>query len=342
MKAAFLAQIGRFEIKEVPIPEVKPNEVLVRIKAVGICGSDVHYYKSGRIGPTKAVFPYIVGHECSGVVEKTGSDVVKARPGMRVVVEPAIYCYECRFCREGRYNICPNVGFLGTPPVQGAYSEYLVVPQENVFEIPAGMSFEEAVLLEPLTIAFHAVKLADLKEEHDVAVFGCGTIGLNILSAIRDITKGRIFAIDRLDYRLEAARRLGADYIINSDRHDPVKFVIENTEYGVERCFEAAGSVEAMKIAAEMTSFGGIVVLGGIPEEDEIRINAHSSRRKELDIRFLRRSNGEIGDAVRHLTRHRDLASAIITHVLPLDEIVQGFELTANYDDNAIKVLINP
>lgn len=342
MKAAFLTEVGKFEIREVPIPDVNAGEVLVKIKSVGICGSDVHYYKSGRIGSTKATFPYIIGHECSGVIEKVGSGIDSNLVGTRVAVEPAIYCYKCRFCLEGMYNICENVEFLGTPPIQGAYSEYLVIPEKNVLAIPNEISFDDAVLLEPLAIAFHALKRSDLNPGDDVAIYGCGTVGLSILSVIRERTKGKVFAIDKLNYRLDIAREFGADYTINSDEIDPVNFILKSTHYGVQRSFEAAGSIEAMKNAADITSSGGTVILGGIPEEDNVCFDAHTSRRKELDIKFLRRSNFETVDAVKHFLKNKGIDSKIITHKIPLEEIATGFEMTKNYSNNAIKVIINP
>jgi L-iditol 2-dehydrogenase len=345
MNAAFLKSIGCFEMGEMELRELKDDEVLIRVMSAGICGSDVHFYKDGRIGPTKATFPYIIGHECSGVIEDIGDKVEIALKGQRVAVEPAIYCYNCRFCRSGNYNICPNVKFLGTPPVFGAFSEYIIMPKKNITPIPEIVSYDEAIMLEPLTIGFHALERIDkdkLKTAKDIAIIGAGPIGLTILSILKDKTLANIIVIDKLDYRLKKAKELGADEVYNSDNIDYVKAIEEKTGFGVDIAIEAAGDTEAMYNASEISAPGATVLIAGIPENDNIEVNAHNTRRKELDIKLLRRSNFNEKEALEHLLKYRKEMNSIITHRFPLEDIQKGFEIIKDYKDNAIKIIINP
>lgn len=345
MKAAYLMDIQRFELKEVEKPVPLSNEVLVRVKSVGICGSDVHFYEDGRIGPVKATFPYIIGHECSGIVEATGDDVDQKLKGKRVFIEPAIYCYTCKYCKSGQYNICPNVGFLGTPPVYGAYAEYIKMPTANIIPIPDEISYDEAVMLEPITIGFHAINRIGIKKiekADNIAIFGCGPIGLTILSILRSMTNVPIFALDRLDYRLKIAKELGGTFTYNVDNTKFIDMIRKETLLGVDIAIEAAGDQNAIYKAAEACAPSATLLIAGIPKEDNIIIDAHATRRKELDIKLLRRSNSNTSEALEFLIKNKSVINTIITHKLPLKDIEKGFKLVSKYADNVIKVILNP
>ena len=203
MKAAVLRGIKDIRIEEIEKPALRPDEALVKVKAVGVCGSDVHYYLNGRIGNQVVRGAHILGHEVSGEVVEVGSDVKNITSGTRVAVEPGIPCRQCKHCKEGRYNICPQVKFLGTPPVDGAYREYLPFPADLLYPIPEGMSFASAALIETLAVGMYAVELAEVKAGDDVAILGCGPIGMVTLKAAKAQRAGRIFVTDLIDERLE-------------------------------------------------------------------------------------------------------------------------------------------
>jgi L-iditol 2-dehydrogenase len=342
MKAALLTGIKQFEIKTIDTPVPAKGEVLVKIKSVGICGSDVHYYNHGRIGNTIAKLPYVIGHECSGVVDKNGPSAKKFKPGDRVIIEPAIPCGKCRFCKSGKQNICPDVLFLGTPPKLGAYCEYMAMPEENLIKLPDSMSFDQGVMAEPLAIAVYATKISNLKKGMTVAIFGCGTIGLSILLAAKAAGAKKIFVSEPLDNKLQVAKQFGADYLINPAVTDPVKFIFNNTnKLGVDCSYEAAGNISAMAQAIEVCMPDGVAVISGIPIEDNIQFNAHTARRKGMTIKLLRRSNHTTGRAVNLIKSGIVDVKPIITHRIRLDEIDRGFKLLSDYSDNVIKVIIN-
>jgi L-iditol 2-dehydrogenase len=176
MKSAKLVGIRQFEIFDLPAPEIGKGEVLVAIKSAGICASDVHYYHHGRIGDQVCVFPQVLGHECAGVVVKAFNGSL-FNEGDRVAVEPGLSCGSCEHCLCGRYNICPNVKFLGGPGIGGAFQEFLPLDERQLHVIPADMGFDEAALLEPLGVAYHAVCLSEVKPCDTIAVFGAGAVG---------------------------------------------------------------------------------------------------------------------------------------------------------------------
>jgi L-iditol 2-dehydrogenase len=274
-----------------------------------------------------------------------GENVDKELIGKRVAVEPAIYCYECEFCRSGKYNICPNVKFLGTPPVFGAYSEYITMPVKNIIPIPDEVSYEGGVMLEPLTICYHGIERIGrekIKKAKAITIIGCGPIGLSMIALIRNITDAMIFALDRIDYRLEKAKALGANYTYNIEETPFLDNILSKTKYGSDITIEAAGEESSMYNASEVTAPGGTVLIAGIPDTDNIIINAHSTRKKELDIKLLRRSNFNELEASEYLKNNKEIVNSMITHNFALKDIKKGFDLVANYSDGAIKVIINP
>ena len=343
MDSAFLVKIKKFELRGSNIPVPGKKEVLIRIKNVGICGSDMHYYRYGRIGSTLAKLPYVIGHECAGVVEKNGTGSRKFKPGTRVIVEPAIPCGKCRFCRAGWINLCPAVKFLGTPPVSGAYSRYIIMPEQNLIKMPENMSFDEAVMTEPLSVGVHAVNMAGMSSNHSIAIFGCGPIGLCILLIAKAKGVKTIFVTDKLEYKLKLAKKIGATYAINPDKTNPVKFIQERTGgLGINRSFEAAGDIKAMSESIESVYPGGTAVLAGIPVEDNIKFNAHTARRKGVTIKLLRRSNKNTEEAIKLISKYKVNVNPLVTHHFNLADIEKGFKLLSNYSGNVVKIIINP
>ncbi|MCM8765040.1 MAG: alcohol dehydrogenase catalytic domain-containing protein, partial [Candidatus Omnitrophica bacterium] len=204
-KAAYLLGKRKFVIDECEVPDCKDDEVLIRIKAVGVCGSDAHYFLEGRIGDQIVPEKFIIGHEACGEIVETGKNVRSAKKGDRVVIEPGISCGSCLFCITGRPNLCPNVKFLGTPPVTGAFREFICMPEKNVIKLPDQLSFAEGTLAEPLAIAIYGVRLSNLLAGDSVAILGAGPIGLSVLFCCRTGGARQIFVTELVEERASMA-----------------------------------------------------------------------------------------------------------------------------------------
>jgi len=286
MKAAVLHRALDMRIEEVSVPEIGLDDVLVNIKAVGICGSDVHYYLHGKAASFIVTEPLILGHECAGEVTQVGDAVKRVKVGQRVVIEPGFPCRKCRFCAEGRYNLCTDVKFYGTPPDDGAFAEYALASAENVYPMPDGMSYEEGAMVEPLAVGMMAARRAGVSVYDSVAVLGSGPIGLMCLQAARAHGALDVYATDMVDYRLEYARKLGANAVINPEKQNVVRCVMELTDNeGVDVVVEATGSVSALKQAFDIARPGGRIVLVGIYPTMEFQVPLGYALTKELDVR---------------------------------------------------------
>ena len=342
MKAARLYGIGDIRIDEVPRPSPGPGEALVRVKAVGICGSDVHYFKEGRIGEVVVSEPLVLGHEPAGVVEAVGEGVEHLKPGDRVAVDPAIPCGRCEWCERGHPNLCPSVRFFGTPPVDGALREYITHPAEALFKLPEGLDYECGAMLEPFGVALHAVDLAHLKPGQRIAVFGVGVIGLFVVQLARLSGAVRIFATDLFPSRLELAGRFGADEVFRPDLEDPVAGIMEATGgRGVDVAFEAAWVHGTVEQAVEALAPGGTLVLIGIPlGEDVVSFRASSSRRKGLTVKMVRRMKHAYPRAIRMAEKGLVDLKSPITHRFPLEEVQRAFETAAECRDGVVKVMV--
>jgi len=342
MKVAYLIGKKKIIIEEEKEPEIKnDNDVLVRIRCVGICGSDVHYFLEGKIGDQVVEDKIIVGHEASGEVVEVGKNVIRLKKGDKVAIEPGISCGKCEFCIKGRPNICPYVKFLGTPPINGALREYIVMPESNLIKIPNGLGFEEGVLSEPLAIGIYAVKLSGLKIGDDVAILGAGPIGLSILFSARENGANKIFISDLIDERLEFAKEIGADFIVNANREDITEIVKKITNNrGVDISFEAAGKKETFRQVIHTSRIGGKSVLVGIPSEDMVEFEAHIMRRKELELINVRRSAFCTEIALNLLKKTKLPFKKIITHRYQFEKIEEAFNLVSEYRDGVIKCVI--
>ncbi len=298
MKAFALVARGVFGLAEIPDePPPGPGEVVVHPTACGICASDVHYWRDGRIGDQVIRnYPYAIGHECAGVVVERGEGVRNVKPGDRVAVEPGRSCGRCRPCREGRENICPNVVFLGTPMVQGAMRETILTSARNVEPIPDTMPFEHAALCEPLGVGIHAARLARVAEGETVVIFGAGPIGLSTAVAARCRGAGRIILAEPVRERRETACEMGFETIDTAS--DPVREVRRLTDGGVDVAFEAAGDPQAMAWTIAAVRPGGRAAVIGIPAEDAVPFDIHAMRRAELILYNCRRSNRTLAEAV--------------------------------------------
>ncbi len=341
MKAAYLTAPGRIDIRETPVPEPGPGEVLVRIKMVGVCGSDVHYFQQGKIGDQVITKPFILGHEAAGIVALSGPGAQKFRSGDRVAVEPAVSCGKCPVCLKGKPNLCRQVRFLGTPPVTGAFREYLVMPEANLLPLPEKVSLAEGVLAEPLAIGLYAVNLLPVNAGDRVAVLGCGPIGLSIIFCARLAGATAVLASEPIPQRIDYALKIGADRVFNPEKTDPVTEILKFTGgEGVTCAFEAAGKQATLAQCVEVASLAGKVAIVGIPQEDTWTFPSHAARRKELFLFNVRRSAFTTEQAIELIAAGKINPRSMITHRFPLEKTGEALETVAGYRDGVIKAVV--
>jgi len=344
MKAALLTGIKKIEVREIPEPRLsRESDVLIRIGAVGVCGSDIHYYSEGGIGDQIVRYPFVVGHECSGTVEKVGPLVRRLKPGDRVAVDPAIVCGACDQCLAGRPNTCRRLLYLGTPnQLSGALCERLVMPEENCFLLPAELTLEEAVLVEPLSIAIHALKLSGQPVPDAVAVLGAGPIGLSVLLAARAAGVRAVYMTDKIDSRVEVARKAGTSWAANPDREDIVARMRSLSPDGLDAVYECCGDPSALAQAVDLLKPGGRLLIIGIPAVDRVCFDIHTLRRRELSLHNVRRQRFCVREAL-DLIRNKQVGVGFMaTHKFALEDARRAFELAAGYRDGVIRAVIRP
>jgi L-iditol 2-dehydrogenase len=343
MKAAYFTALKKLEIVELPAPKPsRPDDVLLRIGRVGVCGSDVHYYLEGRIGDQAIIYPATLGHECAGTVVEAGAEVAHLRPGDRVAIDPAIVCGTCDQCRAGRPNTCRNLQFMGGPgQALGAAAEFRVLPAANCFPIPDGMTLDEAALVEPLSVGLHAVRLGELREAARIVIIGSGPIGLSVLLCAKATAPCTVYATDLLDERLDVARRCGADWTGNAKHGEAVEAILRQEPQGVDLVFECAGDPLCVDEAQRLLAPGGTLVLVGIPPTDRVIFNIHCMRRKELSFKNVRRQRGCVAGAIEMIAAGQIDPKPLLTHRFPLRRIAEAFDLVATYGDGVIKALID-
>lgn len=340
MKTLRLHKPFDLQFHDEPVPEPGADEVLIRVGSVGICASDVHYYKEGRIGDQVVESPIILGHEFSGTVAKVGANVKTLVEGARVAVDPAWPCGECAICKEGYTNLCPKVRFFGTPPIDGALREYLAWPAELCVQVSDETSLDEAAMIEPLAVGVYGVDLAEMAGGETVAVLGVGAIGLSVLQAARVAGAGKIIVSEPIAERRELAGKLGADVVIDPRAVDSTKAIIDETGVGVEIAFECAGMPDAVWQTVEVVKPKGRVVIVGIPEKDEYAFGASLCRRKELNVQFVRRSRDTSERSVEMVERGLIDVRSYATHHFPLDRAGEAIELAAKKTDGVVRAVV--
>ncbi|WP_319586244.1 alcohol dehydrogenase catalytic domain-containing protein [uncultured Desulfobulbus sp.] len=341
MLAARLYAPNDIRLEEVSKPSPGPGQALLQITEVGICASDVHWYNEGCIGETVITDPLILGHEFAAIVAEVGAGVSNVKPGDRVAVEPAVHCGKCDMCLEGRFNICRKILFCGTPPTDGALCEYLAWPASLLAPIPDSISMGEAAMLEPMAIGVHAVNLVHGMKGKTVGVLGVGAVGLSILQAAVVEGCGELIATDLLPMRLEAAKRLGASKVFDAGKPDVVDAIREATGgRGLDVVFEAAGVNDAVRVATEIVRPGGLLIAGGIPDNNIMTVEASIVRRKELTIQLLRRSNNTLHDAINLLADGKVDVKSYITHRFPLSEVETALKTARDNKANSIRVIV--
>jgi L-iditol 2-dehydrogenase len=344
MKAAVLTGIRTIEVREVPEPTLKTDsDVLLRVKAVGICGSDLQYYSAGKIGSNMVQFPFIIGHECVAEVEEVGSGVANVKKGDRVVVDPAVSCGTCDQCLQGRPNTCRNLRFFGCPgQLEGSLTEFILLPASNCYPLKEGIEPKLSILAEPLSIGIYSLRLLGDLGASSIAILGVGPIGLSVGLAAMELGIDKIYTTDKIDDRLEASQEAGAIWTGNPDRSDIVQNILEIEPQGLDAVFECCGDQAALDQAVELLKPGGKLMIVGIPESDRITFDAHRIRRKEIAIQNVRRQNECIPAAINLIARKKSDLNFMVTHSFRLEETQMAFELVENYRDGVIKAIIQP
>lgn len=340
MKSLRLHKPFDLQFHDEPIPDVGPDDVLIKVGSVGICASDVHYYKEGRIGDQVVTSPIILGHEFSGVVERVGSNVKTLTEGARVAVDPAQPCKQCEICKEGYPNLCPQVKFFGTPPIDGALREYLAWPAELCVQVSEEVSLDEAAMIEPLAVGVFAVDLAEMAGRETVAILGVGAIGLSVLQAAKIVGAGRIIVSEPIAERRDLAKKLGADIVIDPAAVDSTAAIKQETGAGVEVVFECAGMPDAVWQTASVVRPKGRIVIVGIPEGDNYTFDASLCRRKELNVQFVRRSRDTTERSVEMVERGMVDVKSYVTHRFPLDRAGDAIKLAGEKTDGVLRAVV--
>jgi L-iditol 2-dehydrogenase len=342
MKAALLTGIKKFEIQQVPDPHIiGDNDVLIRIKMVGVCGSDIHYYTTGRIGSQIVKYPFIIGHEAAGIVERTGKKVTRVKSGQKIAIDPAVSCGHCDQCKSGRENTCRELLFMGNPgQLDGALSEYIVINERSCYPLKDNTTFEQAVLAEPFAIAVYAVEQSHLPEKANIVILGAGPIGMSVFHLLRTKNVGDIYITDRIEERIEFSKQLNPRWCGNPDQTDVVKEISSIGPMLMDVVFECSGDREAYFQAIELLKPGGTFTIVGIPELDEIPLPIHDLRRKEIKILNIRRQAHCTQKAIDLLELRKINIDSLVTHHFSLEEIDRAFDLVANYQDGVMKAMI--
>ncbi len=342
MKAALLTGPGRFEVRDVPAPAVaRDDDVLLRTKLVGICGSDLHYFASARVGDLDLKYPVRLGHECAAVVEAVGTAVTKLKRGETVSVEPAVSCGTCDQCLAGRPHTCRHLRFMGSPgQLDGALAEFLVMPERNCLPLPAGMDPVLGVVAEPLSIGLWAVALAGRIEVRSVAILGAGPIGLSVLLGTRTKGARAVYVTEKVKARLSAAKEAGADWTGNPEKIDVAAEILRREPLGLDIVFECCGKQEALDQAIRILKPGGTLVVVGIPVEERVSFDSSKLRRKEIRVQSVRRQNGCLERALGLLAGGTINADFMATHSFPLERVQDAYETVYNYRDGVVKAIV--
>lgn len=343
MKAMVLTGIRQMEMMDWPDPKiVHDRDVLIRLESVGVCGSDIHYYTSGKIGSQIVQFPYPVGHESGGTVLEVGTEVKNVKPGDRIAIEPAISCGDCDQCNSGRPNTCRNMVFLGCPgQIDGCLTEYIVMPEECCFSIPDTMSFAEAAISEPLAIGVYAVKQSIPMKNTKVGILGFGPIGMSVMLPAKAYGAESFYITDKIHERLEIAGDLGATWTGNPDEMNVVEKINQKEPMQLDVVFECCGQQDAIDNALEILKPGGKLMLIGIPEVDKLCFNMDYMRRKEITVVNVRRQKHCVQEALDLIADGRVDVSKMATHSYKFENTKEAFDLVEGYKDGVMKAIVN-
>jgi L-iditol 2-dehydrogenase len=338
-----LTGLRRMELVEEAIPEIGPDDVLLKMEAIGVCGSDLHYYTTGRIGSQVVQYPFPVGHECAAAVSAVGQRVSHLVPGDRVAVDPAISCGQCDQCRANRPHTCRHLRFMGCPgQLAGCMSDYYAMPAACCFPVPNDLSWELATLVEPLSIGCYAVQQSVPMAGARVGILGAGPIGLSVLAAARAAGAAALYVSEPVGYRRAMAEAFGAALTVDPHAADGISPILSAEPLCLDVVFECAGKQEALDDAVALLKPGGKLMLIGIPQVDRVSFPIDPLRRQELCIQNVRRQNHCMQAAIDLAARHTLGLERMITHRLPLARSQEAFELLDGYRDGIVKAVLFP
>lgn len=343
MKAMMLTGIKKMEMKEIPDPMiVNDTDVLIKMKTIGVCGSDVHYYTTGKIGSQVVSYPFPVGHEGSGQVVQTGSAVTRVKPGDRIAIEPAMPCFECDQCLAGRPHTCRKLRFLGCPgQADGCLSEYIVMPETSCIPISDKLSYDQAAISEPLAIGVYAVKKSIPMRDAKVGILGFGPIGMSVLLPALAQGAGKVYVTDKIPERIELAGKAGAEWAGNPNKEDIVRKIIDQEPHMLDVVFECCGQQDAIENAIDLLKPGGKLMIIGIPEFDRWSFPVDKLRHKELTIRNVRRQVNCVEPSLEMMENGSVDVSLMPTHRYKFEDTKEAFDLVTEYKDGVMKAMID-
>ena len=333
----------QMEMLEVPEPKiVNPYDVKIRMLVTGVCGSDIHYYTSGKIGSQVVQYPFPVGHEGAGIVVATGKSVTHVKAGDIIALEPAMSCGVCDQCLSGRPNTCRKLLFLGCPgQAEGCLKEFIVMPESSCFQLTGGLGVDNGVISEPLAIGIYSVERSVNLKGKSVGILGFGPIGMSVLLAARAQGAEKIFVTDKIDARLSIALKERAIYASNPLNEDITRKILDAEPSGLDVVFECCGQQEAFDQGIDLLKPGSNLMVVGIPEFDRWMMSVDKTRRKEITVRFVRRQAECTAKALDMMKSGEIDVSNMITHRFPFERTKEAFDLVAAYGDGVMKAMID-
>lgn len=340
MKVAVMNGIGKMDFTERAIPEPNENEALIKLEYIGICGSDMHYYEAGRIGDYIVKPPFVLGHEPGGTVVEVGKNVKHLKVGDRVALEPGKTCGHCKYCKEGNYNLCPDVIFFATPPIDGVFQEYVAHQADLCFKLPDNVSTLEGGLIEPLAVGFHAANQGGAHIGQTAVVFGSGCIGLVSMMALKAEGVSKVYVVDIMQKRLDKAMELGATGVINSKEKDVLEEIKKLTEDGVDLVIETAGTEITAQQSIYVTRKGGTIVFVGYTKTGNVTLPLSLALDKELTFKSVFRYRHIYPMAIEAVASGKVNLKGIITDIFDLDDIQNAMDRSVRDKANIVKAVI--
>ncbi|WP_222914923.1 NAD(P)-dependent alcohol dehydrogenase [Natrinema sp. SYSU A 869] len=332
MDVAELIGPGKFEVRNRDRPDLDANQVLVAVSRVGICGSDLHWYKHGQMGDRVVEDSLILGHESAGEIVDIGTNVLGLSVGDRVAIEPGIPCGTCQACRDGDYNLCPDVDFMSTPGTDGALAEYVAWPAEFIHPLPEGMTMTEGALCEPLSVGLQAIRRGEVGVGDTVLIMGAGPIGRTALECATAAGATKIVVVDIVDEKLDQAVDQGADLAINSRTQDVIEVLEAAIPTGVDVAIEATGAPPAIEIVPDTVGRGGTVVLVGLAADQAVPFDTYRLVRNQINIRGSYRFANTYSTAIELIADGAVDVESIVDFHTPLSEVSNAFERATESD----------
>lgn len=341
MKVAVMNGIGKMGFVEREVPQPADNEVLVKLEYVGICGSDMHYYETGRIGDYVVKPPFVLGHEPGGVVVEVGKNVKHLKIGDRVALEPGKTCGHCEFCKEGKYNLCPDVVFFATPPVDGVFQEYVAHEAALCFKLPDNVDTMEGALIEPLAVGFHAANQGGAHAGQTAVVFGAGCIGLVSMMALKAEGVSKVYVVDIMQKRLDKALELGATGVINSMDKNVQDEISRLTEgKGVDLVIETAGMEVTTRQAIHIAKKGSTIVLVGYSKTGEMTLPLSLALDKELTFKTVFRYRHIYPMAIEAVASRKVNLKGIVSNIFSFEDIQNAMDKSVSDKANIVKSVV--